>query len=266
MRYAIDTHVHIYPFYDIAASLNALLDNLGNADPAASRIGCLTERYDCNLFEELANGAKPDLVDEFRVRLDGQSLLVQRESDGEYCHLVPGQQVITGENIEILSLACRQRVPEGQPAIDTVRAILEQGGVPVAAWAPGKWFFGRGKVVRSLLEAFTPAELAIGDTTLRPVGWLSPMIFREARARGFRMLFGSDPLPYSGEERRPGSYIASVTGEPGAGGKPFDVVRSLLTGDWSIEPLGRRGGLPTVLERLYRNNRAAKAAANRQAV
>ena len=259
MHLAIDTHVHIYPFYDVSASLHALLDNLGRPDAAAKRVGCLTERYDCNLFTELAAGTYADLQRDFDIGVEGESLLVRRRTQGDSCYLLPGQQVITRENIEILSLACCERVPEGRAAAETVRAILDRGGVPVAAWAPGKWFFSRGKVVRSLLETFSPNELALGDTTLRPIGWLSPMIYREARARGFRMLFGSDPLPYPGEEQRPGSYAASVSGNPGAGENPFGVVRSLLSGDWSIEPMGRRGGLPTVLRRLYRNNQAAKA-------
>jgi hypothetical protein len=258
MQYVIDTHVHIYPFYDVAATLDALLDNLGVADPGAQRVGCLTERFDCNLFDDLAAGGDSAVAERFGIEVDGEALRVTRRSDEARFHLLPGQQVITGENIEILSLACGQRVTEGQPAAKTVAAILEAGGVPVVAWAPGKWFFGRGRVVRSLIETFTPAELALGDTTLRPIGWLTPLIFREARLRGFRTLHGSDPLPYRGEERRAGSYCSSVAGAVGAGENPYYVVRSLLSREWSVEPLGRRGNLPVVAERLYRNSRAPR--------
>ena len=264
MHYIIDTHVHIYPFYDVAASLHALLSNLASAAPGAGRIGCLTERHDCHLFDQLANDAIPGIDGRFEIDPDGEALRVTCSESGEACHLLPGQQVITGENIEILSLACNQRVVEGQPAPDTVDAILQLGGVPVAAWAPGKWFFHRGKVVRALLEEFAPSQLALGDTTLRPLGWLTPLIFREARARGFRTLYGSDPLPYPGEERRTGSYCTALSDASRTGENPVDVVRSLLAREWSIEPLGRRGGLPTVLDRLYRNNRAAKSAGQRR--
>ncbi len=262
MRYVIDTHVHIYPFYDTAAALDSLLDNLGRADPDASRIGCLTERYDCDLYNQLC--AQPDakVSERFDLTPGDDSLGIRRRGDGATCQLLPGQQVITGENIEILSLACRERVTEGESAPDTVRAILDKGGLPVAAWAPGKWFFERGKVVRALLDQFEPTELALGDTTLRPLGWTTPDIFRDARARGFRTLYGSDPLPYGGEEQRPGSYCSEVTRASGNGltETPSGVVRSLLGGGWDISPAGRRGSLPTVLERLVRNHRAPKPA------
>ena len=262
MSLAIDTHVHIYPFYDTARALDALLDNLAKADASSERIGCLTERYDCHLYTELAESPDAGLLERFEIEKSRGSLRIRRLSDGASCDLLPGQQVITGENIEILSLACETRVAEGKPAPDTVRAILAEGGVPVAAWAPGKWFFKRGKVVRALLDAFEPGELALGDTTLRPVGWLTPLIIREARSRGFRVLYGSDPLPYIGEECRPGSYHSRVESEVGnsVGVDPSERVRSLLNAAWRIEPAGGRGSFPEVLNRLYRNSRAPKPA------
>lgn len=262
MVLAIDTHVHIYPFHDTARSLDALLDNLAGAEGDAELIGCLTERYDCDLYSQLSQAPDAGLLERFDIEAGDGSLRIRRRRDGATCHLLPGQQVITSENIEILSLACEARVAEGRPAVDTVRDILAEGGVPVAAWAPGKWFFGRGKVVRGLLDSFDPGQLALGDTTLRPVGWLTPFIFREARARGFRILYGSDPLPYAGEECRPGTYHSRVESGHGksVGVDPSDRVRSLLAADWQIEPAGNRGSFPEVLQRLYRNSRAPKPA------
>jgi hypothetical protein len=175
---------------------------------------------------------------------------------------VPGQQVITKENIEVLSLNCLKRVAEGNSAIETVRDILAMGGLPVVAWAPGKWFFKRGEVVQSLIDQFSPSELALGDTTLRPLGWVVPSIMRAARRRGFKILYGSDPLPFSGEETTPGSYAtliqsikySNVNDIP----NPGELLNGVLSEDLQIQSVGSRGTFPRVLKRLYRNNRAPK--------
>lgn len=278
MQAAVDTHVHIYPFYDVVRTLDTLLTNLGHNGPNDLRIGCLAERYDCDLYRELATSPRQSVVDSFAITVEENSLRIcSRRGAGEF-HLLPGQQIITAENIEILSLACARRVAEGLSASDTVRAIRSLGGVPVVAWAPGKWFFARGKVVRALLDEFSPGDMLLGDTTLRPVGWLTPLIFRTARKRGFRIICGSDPLPFAGEEQTPGSYLTCIPVQSNTGVTPDSekneavsgteykpetataIVQSLLDHHITTRAAGRRGSFPRVLGRLYRNQRAPKPA------
>jgi len=127
-------------------------------------------------------------------------------------------------------------------------------GLTVAAWAPGKWFGARGKVVSGLLRRFGPGGIALGDTTLRPQGWATPFIMRAARRRGFRVLAGSDPLPFGGEECRPGSYHTVVEADAGPAalaGRLLELpAASLRTG-------GARGSLLTVARRLKAHKRAS---------
>jgi len=252
-----DTHVHIYPFYKVEDALNNIAQNLGQYSGVSHRIACLTERYDCELYAELRDAPRASVIEQFSIKNAKGSLKFVSLSTGQDFHLLPGQQVITGENIEILSLNCEQRVVEGKSAPQTVEDILSAGGIPVVAWAPGKWFFARGNVVLSLMDSFSPNQLAFGDTTLRPIGWTTPTIIKRARERGFKVLFGSDPLPFAGEEKRPGTYLTRFE-VPGLteSSDPSVIMGSALEDGVLANDEGSRGSFPAVLNRLYRNHRA----------
>ena len=129
--------------------------------------------------------------------------------------------------------------------------MLEAGGVPVVGWAPGKWFFGRGKIVASLIESCDPGQLAVGDTILRATCWAEPLLMRAARRRGCTVLAGSDPLPFAGEEVRAGTYATVLEGAFDKQ-KPRSSLRELLqTG--SACTMGRRNGPVLMLQRLRKN-------------
>ncbi len=123
------------------------------------------------------------------------------------------------------------------------------------AWAVGKWFFSRGKVVSQLIDQFSSSQLGIGDTSLRPCGWLTPLLMRKAQRKGFRTLAGSDPLPVRGEEKRPGCYVSHMALE-GNSLHPEEAIRYILSENAVIEPAGKRGSIFEVAFRLYNHNRA----------
>jgi len=163
-------------------------------------------------------------------------------------HLVAGRQIVTAERIEVLGLAMPGRVDDGRPAPDTVAAVQAAGGVPVLAWAPGKWFFARGRVVLDIIARHPPGALLLGDTTLRPTVWPEPAIMRAARKRGYGIAAGSDPLPFAGEEARMGAY-ASVIEAPFDAQNPLASARAALR-QGPARCVGRRGSLPEVVRRL----------------
>lgn len=212
MKVLIDTHVHIYPFHRIETALAALLDNMAAKDPDAVRMACLTERDDCDAFGAMAGDAREATAGRFEGRAISPRILELMETEtGRRLYLVSGRQIVTRENIEVLGINITARIPGGLSAEETVTRVLEAGGVPVLAWAPGKWFAGRGRVVRGVLERFAPHQVALGDTSLRPRGWGTPFIMRAARAKGFRVFSGSDPLPFAGEEQRAGSLYTEIS-------------------------------------------------------
>jgi hypothetical protein len=251
-----DSHIHIYPFHNALNSFKAALNNMSAIFPSGKYLACITERYDCNLYDELETGGLSEVRDFFKVEPTA-STTVQKliDSDGRELHIIAGQQIVTSENIEILALNMRGRVTEGASASATVKSILQNNGIPVVAWAVGKWFGNRGKIVTSLLDEFTPQQIALGDTSLRPIGWSTPFIMRAAEKRGFRVLAGSDPLPFGGEECRPGSYFSKIV-------CPHDYsieqsLQSLLSNpDIHVGPGTNRLGVHTVAERMIKHKLA----------
>jgi hypothetical protein len=125
--------------------------------------------------------------------------------------------------------------------------------VPVLNWAPGKWFFRRGEIVRELLGTFSSDQLRVGDTTLRPTVWGEPPLMRWAAGNGFAVLAGSDPLPFPGEEAYLGTY-ASVFECLFDADRPVTSVREcLLSPSVRVQRCGKRCGPLSVLARLVKN-------------
>ena len=257
MKIVADTHLHIYPFYDIAAALDTAITRLGAAAPDAIRVGCLTERYDCDVFNQLVNEPPREVTDRFALDPEANTLKVQNRQSGDELLLLPGQQVITSENLEILVLNCATRIKEGRNADVTVRDALSVGGVPVIAWGLGKWLGKRGEIVSKLVDTFGPGEITLGDTTMRPWGWPEPAVYGAAARKGIRRLFGSDPLPFGGEEKRPGSYATLLECDDQSV-SPSDIISGILNREMRISALGRRNTPFEVAGRMYNHRRSRK--------
>ena len=253
MNILIDTHVHIYPFYDVAAALEAAFANLHAIDAGAKKILCLTEGGACDIYADLANNDRTEVSGKFEVNQGENSLSIQDRSGLGEIHMLPGQQVVTAENIEILSLCCSNRVEQRQPASDTVAAIIDAGGVPVVAWGLGKWLGGRGKIVAALMDQFDNKSLAFGDTSMRPQLVWPSSILSTAQKRDYRVLCGSDPLPYNGEESQLGRYVTQLDIEPGReltdNFDPAAIIKEVLKSEGQILAAGRRGTISQVLTR-----------------
>ena len=247
MMVIADTHVHLYPSYDTVRLLDGLHARLSALAPGAVQAAFLTEGKGFRAFDDLSGRFGAWTVE---PSPEPGCLLATCDDDAEM-YIVAGRQIVTRERIEILALATSEMIADGQIAHATVNAVLEAGGVPVVAWAPGKWFFGRGKIVASLIESCDPGQLAVGDTILRATCWAEPLLMRAARRRGCTVLAGSDPLPFAGEEVRAGTYATVLEGAFDKQ-KPRSSLRELLqTG--SACTMGRRNGPVLMLQRLRKN-------------
>lgn len=253
-----DGHVHLYPFYDLPRALASLEGNLRRHGIPGTPAGFLAERSDCHLFEDLREG---------RLRLTGVPLrptgdegsLVLAGEGGPRLFLFAGRQIVTAERLEVLALTVDLPLEDGLPAAKVVERTLDAGGVPVLAWAPGKWLFARGAVVSELLLRFSPGELLLGDTTLRPSLWGVPRLMRDGRRRGFGVFAGSDPLPFPGEERMLGRYATVLEGQIDSG-SPVDGVRRALASSGGLGVhVGSRGGVVATLRRLWGNAMAKRS-------
>lgn len=255
MHLTADAHVHLYPCYDLRLAMDNLRHNLAGLDAGAVPMAFLAERSDCHFFRELAERAPEMLKAPVRVERFDNALLLREEGYPDI-YIFAGRQVISAERVELLALTTDTQIPDGLPAFEAVELIRRAGGVPVISWAPGKWFFGRGKVVENLLERFAPGTLLVGDTSLRPVVWLTPVLMKRAIRRGFGVVAGSDPLPFPGEEKMMGTYGMRMVGEFDRT-DPGRSVRAVLRQPGFLpQPAGVRGGLFTTLQRLIKNSRA----------
>jgi hypothetical protein len=256
-----DTHIHLYECYELPQALAGLADRLGRLATAAGgtpetvdRVALLAERKQCAFFRsfhaagttrldgglELRAGPGPECVTVWR---DGQPLLF----------LIAGRQIVAAEGLEILALTADVRIPDGLPAQAVLAAVRAAGALPVIGWSPGKWFGARGRLVSALVAAAEPGALLLGDTRIRPWAWPEPGSMRAGRARGLRVIAGSDPLPFAGEERMLGTYGVAWPGRLDAADPARSVREALQRPETEVRLVGRRGGLLAMVRRTAGN-------------
>ncbi|MBA4386910.1 MAG: hypothetical protein C0404_02950 [Verrucomicrobia bacterium] len=257
MAIVADTHVHLYKCYDLNLAFSELFRNLDRRAAEAGSVvqsravkaAFLAERQDCDFFENLENGRLDGQLGEFKVdRIAGHGCMRITAKDDQL-FLFAGRQSSTLERIEVLGLAMSGTVPDGLTAFDTIRRIKDLGGVPVVAWAFGKWLFGRGKVVRRLVDAFKAGEILLGDSSMRPAIWPEPGLMKLARRKGIAVVAGSDPLPFAGEEQMMAS-CATIFDANLDTLHPLVSARAILAGVGSMPAVsGGRAGVLDVLRR-----------------
>ncbi len=261
-KLVVDGHVHIYPKFDLALAINKGLQNMNRMSeprqdgPETVKIWLLAERHDCDFFRQAENFsvllANKKMVIECGA--DGESLLVRKPGDNDpMLFILPGRQVLSSDGLEICALLTKGILANRQyRAEDLTESVLESGGVPALNWAPGKWFFSRGKIVRKLLEKGGRNTMLIGDTSMRPTFWPMPRLMQKAKEAGHKIIAGSDPLPFPGEESNIGTYGFWLKGmfDPA---KPAASVRALLLdANTEIVLRGRRSGPFSFVKRQSR--------------
>ncbi len=147
---------------------------------------------------------------------------------GDTLFLLSGQQIITRENLEVLSLLAPATATDGLSLPETVAEVLRIGGLPVLPWGVGKWLGKRGAIVSNFLRATTVRPLFLGDNGGRPAFWRSIPQFDQAREAGIAILRGSDPLRCSYSRRGAGSF-GNLPTCPFDSDRPGNSVREALT-------------------------------------
>lgn len=253
----LDAHVHCHSGFDRRAFLDAAHANLcrGAAElglPGA--VGCLllAERRGERWFETLAleaaaaaaGSGQPGEGWSFEPTGEPAALVARRA--GDRLVLVAGRQVAAREGVEVLALGTRAtdaELPDGLPLPEVLARAVRQGALAVLPWGFGKWWGGRGRLVRAALAGAAGAPIFLGDSATRPRLAPRPRLFRAAAERGVGVLPGTDPLPFTSEVGRAGSYGCGL-----AAGfdvrRPVASLRALLGGAGGAgRRFGRRAGL-----------------------
>jgi len=163
----------------------------------------------------------------------------------DYVWVFPGRQIVTKENIEVLSLLAEDKIPERESIYLTIQRILDAGGLPTLCWAPGKWSGARGDFVRGVLRSDIGARIFLGDSAMRCFPIPRPDVFSSGRP----IFAGTDPLPLPGEEKMIGTYCLYAPIE-------FDNLRSLrenLRRSLAVEQIGARCSPLHAVSRYVRN-------------
>lgn len=263
MHIFADLHIHIYPFYDyekvflyIEKRLCGIFQNQCSDTESECRrqkaesrkrkdkiaIIALTERDDCNFFKELKS-KKINIANFEFIESNDRFVLLEVEDISLY--IFPGRQLNTIEKVELLSLGQDTIVPSGLPVLDTLEKIHQAGATPVINWAPGKWWFKRGKIIKELINNRS-LEFILCDTSLRPVLYRKPSLMKSGR----KVIYGSDPLPIENEYKNIFRYYSEFKDIDFDTGRDF--FTNLLTKS-QAKACGRRSGVLEVFFRLFGN-------------
>lgn len=245
---ALDSHVHFHDLTDLPGLLDSTLQTLNKA---ASHAGTntpltgllvLTEPRTrptfAGLRQRIGQHARTE-ADAWTLAATGEEISLQAtRSGGERLFLLSGQQIVTRENLEVLSLLATPEVPDGLPLAKTVACVLRLGGLPVLPWGVGKWLGARGRIVSDFLET-NQYPVFVGDNGGRPAFWQSIPQFDQARAAGIAILRGSDPLRCSHRRRGAGSF-GNLLACPLDPARPAMSLRMALNaGSSSLADFGR---------------------------
>lgn len=248
----MDCHVHLYQCFDTSRALGGLMAHL---DRLAGPVGGVSLRRVALLYERQGERTCDRLVESSLAPMaivDGGEpgvLLVQKDGMPALW-LIAGRQINTAERIEVLAPAVNAAFEDGAPAREVIAAVQKAGSVPILAWAPGKWMFSRGILIRKLVAEASPGNLLLCDSAIRPSCSPPPQAMRQALAMGLGMIAGSDPLPIPGDDIWMGTYGIAVRAAFDTG-QPATCVRKLLAGlRGDMHIAGRRGGMMAALRRL----------------
>lgn len=258
----LDGHVHLYPEYNLQSAFKIGIENMKsalrksklNSSTQPITVWLLTERWDCHFFRQISESAKKFSSNGLTIQPSPEKEAILFQENGRISHLIlAGRQLVSNDGLEVLSLATDLFVEDRKFSTgELIQKVNESGGVPVLNWAPGKWFFNRGKIVREQIQNSKTNTFVVGDNPLRCTLWPTPQIMKEATNKGFKLIAGSDPLPFVGEENNIGTYCFA-THAPFDMKKPVASIRQILRQkEFSADIIGKRNGLFTFFSRETR--------------
>lgn len=235
-RLMIDGHVHIYDCYDLEIFFQNAIANLDyyynttyKSDIPYVRVLLLTEGKQNDFFAKWReDGVFPNESGFRFVGTKEETSLVLTKKGVPQCYLICGRQIVTRENVEILSVASNQIILDGLPTATVIDRLLEKAEPAVLAWGFGKWLFKRARLIEQLIATYRTRYVLLGDNSGRPTFWPFPQLFKLAQKRRFALTAGSDPLPFPSEIAKVGTFGFTIEGDFDEY-LPAASIRNLLT-------------------------------------
>jgi hypothetical protein len=207
----VDTHVHIYPVFSLDALLDAAVENfaraaraLGLAETPRDGMLLLTETVNDHAFEALASGElRPG---RWQVAATAEPAVLRLTHDKHALWLVAGRQIATREDLEVLALGAAARFPDGEPFESSIAEVDQAAALTALPWGFGKWWGARGQIIDRVMRAPRARPLYLGDNGGRLALSTRPQLLNRGESLGLKVLPGTDPLPFSGQESRVGTF------------------------------------------------------------
>jgi hypothetical protein len=235
---ALDSHVHFHDLADVPGLLEsarlAFRKAIGEQAAARSFSGMLvlTEPRSRPVFAALRQKSSDGAGignGPWTLAATAETISLRAtHDDGDTLFLLSGQQIVSREKLEVLSLLAQPMVSDGLALAETVSEVRRLGGLPVLPWGVGKWLGRRGEIVSRFLAENRESPIFLGDNGGRPSFWTSVPQFRQAKSRGIAILRGSDPLRCSHGRRGAGSFGNMLTCACDAA-RPGKSLRAALT-------------------------------------
>ncbi len=212
----VDGHVHLQREFEPLTFIYSSLHNFTMAASNSERklplvfYLFLCETDGGGQFERLVEAvSSSDMAVHVVVTAERDSLFLSFSDDTSLC-VVRGEQIVTKENLEILTFGGHGGSFCGQ-SFEQVLASLDASGerLNILPWGVGKWLGVRGALIREVVAGKKAGEgslLFLGDNGNRPWFWPLPKIFADGLQKGMANLPGSDPLSFAHHESRAGSY------------------------------------------------------------
>ena len=194
----IDTHVHYYPFCEFPVFFDAAYSNMKKvADTFAKEnkftaILCLLETEKSHWFEQLFTIAKSSKkVGSWEVEeIAHENLLRLVDGDDKELILIPGQQIITAEKLELLIIGATQNKVDHRKPIETYVQDYSDSHLVIIPWGVGKWLGSRGQIVSRLIANASSANFALGDNSGRPGCLEEGKTAQSCTTKGYRYITG----------------------------------------------------------------------------
>jgi hypothetical protein len=220
--------------YDLDALFDAAVKNFAHAAQAAGvgdlpREGMLllTETARDHAFDALASGERSPA--RWRIVTTHEPAVLRADRDQQTSlWLVAGRQVATREDLEVLALGTTRRFPDREPIQVSLAASDESAALTALPWGFGKWWGSRGGIIEQIMRAPRNRPIFLGDNGGRLSLSTRPRLFRVGERSGLKILPGTDPLPFPGQERRVGSF-GMLLPEWDSGGRPLEQLVARLT-------------------------------------
>ena len=229
----VDSHVHFHSCFNLDVFFETASDNFEIAEKRlglkAQATGCLalTETSKAHYFRQFQAAIKTSTTNGWSLHTTAEDCSLTLCSRGRRIIIVAGRQIITREKLEVLALGYAGEFPDGLPLSETVSGVLESGSIAVIPWGFGKWWFRRGRVLKQFLKSRNLQDVFLGDNSGRPRLGGRPRLFEVAESKGLFVLPGSDPLPFSDQVKKPGSYGFLLEGALDEQ-RPFVGLKQLL--------------------------------------